>query len=107
MELILSYRDKKKAKSEMSLKFQVGSTIGIFSGLFIRLYVYSRKPNYMNHWYNSQYILNYRVAQKKVYTCMLQTLISHKSHFLLIFEGKTYVNEKVIHERVYFSVCPP
>ena len=49
----------------------------------------------------------YRVAQKKVYTCMLQTLTSHKSHFLLIFDGKTYINEKVIHERVYFSVCPP
>ena len=49
----------------------------------------------------------YRVAQKKVYTCVLQTLTSHKSHFLLIFDGKTYINEKVIHKRVYFSVCPP
>ena len=49
----------------------------------------------------------YRVAQKKVYTCMQQTLTSHKSHFLLIFDGKMYINEKVIHERVYFSVCPP
>ena len=51
-------------------------------------------------------LLPYRVAQKKVYTCMLQTLTSHKSHFLLIFDGKTYINEKVIHQRVYFSVCP-
>ena len=49
----------------------------------------------------------YRVAQKKVYTCMLQTLTSHKSHFLLTFDGKTYINEKVIHERVYFSVSQP
>ena len=38
---------------------------------------------------------------------MLQTLTSHKSHFLLIFDGKTYINEKVIHDRVYFLVCPP
>ena len=44
---------------------------------------------------------------KNVYTYMLNTLTSHKSHFLLILEGKTYINEKVIHERVYFSVCPP
>ena len=49
----------------------------------------------------------YRVDQKKVYTCMPQTLTSHKSHFLLIFDGKTYINEKDIHERVYFSVCLP
>ena len=57
-------------------------------------------------WYSfSSYM--YRVEQKKVYTCMLHTLTSHKSHFLLIFDGKTYINEKVIHERVYFSVCPP
>ena len=47
------------------------------------------------------------ICRNKVYTCMLQTLTSHKSHFLLIFDGKTYINEKVIHERVYFSGCPP
>ena len=52
-------------------------------------------------------IVPYRVAQKKVDTCVLQTLTSHKSHFFLIFDGKTYINGKVIHERVYFSVCPP
>ena len=49
----------------------------------------------------------YRVDQKKVYTCMLQTLTSHKSHFLLIFDGKTYIYEQVIHERVYISECLP
>ena len=45
--------------------------------------------------------------KKKVYTCMLQTLTLHKSHFILVIDGKTYINEKVIHERVYFSVCLP
>ena len=44
---------------------------------------------------------------KKVYTYMLQTLTSHKSHFLLIFDGETHINEKIIHERVYFSACSP
>ena len=53
------------------------------------------------------YGASYRVAQKKVDTCVLLTLTSHKSHFFLIFDGKTYINEKVTHERVYFSVCLP
>ena len=52
----------------------------ISADVFLHFLIKKREPIY------------YRVAQKKVYTCMLQTLTSHKSHFLLIFDGKTHMN---------------